>query len=88
MDCVILGRVVDSFSKNFIGSDGKEVSYQSISMIDEDAFLDSDRVFVVRVNPDKIKGLELIGKDWKFKGTLTKDKGLLKFRVSDILEVK
>lgn len=94
MDCIILAHVVDSFEKSFVGRDGKDVNYLSVSVIDQDAFMDSDRVFVFRMNPEVAKGLVLNGKDWKFKGTLSRVTDFnshvseLKFRCTEVIEPK
>jgi hypothetical protein len=88
MQCAILGRCTDQYEKSFVGKDGKEVKYASISIVDDNAFMDSDRIFSFRCHQDVVKGLDLVGKDCKFTGVLTKDKGLLKFKCKTVVENK
>jgi hypothetical protein len=88
LEAIVVARVVDVLEKSFVGQDGKDVKYTQVSVIDEDAFMDSDRVFIFKVSPDSVKGLDLVGNYWKFKGVLTKDKGFVKFKGKEILEVK
>jgi len=84
MNCAILGRVVDVFETSFTGKDSKEVKYHTISVVDEDAFLDSDRIMALRVTkPEVAKGVEA-GKSYKFRGVLTTDRGLLRFKVKEV----
>jgi len=88
MNCAILGRVVDVFEKEFEGKDGKPVKYTTVSVVDEDAYMDSDRIMALRVSkPEVVKGVKA-GETYKFKGTLTTDRGVLRFKTNEIESVK
>jgi len=88
MNCVLLGRVVDVFEKEFEGKDKSTVKYGVVSVIDEDAYMDSDRIFAIRVSKvELVKKVEQ-GQSYKFKGNLTTDRGVLKFKVKDIEPAK
>lgn len=87
MNCAFLGRVVDVHENEFVSKkDNKKIKYVSVSIIDEDAFLDSDRIFALRLSSEKGKVVET-GKTYKFNGNLTTDRGVLKFRC-DSAELK
>lgn len=88
MKSAILGRVVDVFNNEFEAKDGKTVKYSVLSLIDEDAFMDGDRIFTVRCSDTNIvKGVE-IGKTYKIEGNLSTDRGVLKFKAKAITEGK
>lgn len=88
MDCVVLGRVVDTYHKEFKGKDGKEVSYDVVTLRDEDAYMDKDRMFNFKCKPELLNGLELVGKYWNFKGSLTTSHDLVVFRATEVSAVK
>jgi hypothetical protein len=89
LEIILVGRVLDAFEKTFTPADGgKDVTYARISVFDEDAFLDTDRVFVLKASPEVVKTHDLVGKYWKFTGILTKEKGEIVVKVSDCVEPK
>jgi len=88
MNCALLGRVVDVFDKEFEGKDGKNIKYGVVSVVDEDAYMDSDRIFAIRVSKVDLLKTVKQGETYKFKGNLTTDRGVLKFKVKDIEPAK
>lgn len=87
MICGIVGRVLDKYEKSFIAKDGKEIEYTGISILDDDAFMDSDRVFGLRTSTQLGKEVA-VGETYKFTGNLTTDRGVLKFKCNSVTPAK
>lgn len=88
MNCAVAGRISDiAPAKSFTSKDGKTVNYVPVTIIDEDAFMDSDRNFLLRLSSEKAKGLE-VGQSYRFSGSLSTNKGLLTFKVGDVSVIK
>ena len=80
MDCLILTRVLDVHPNTYTSkSTGKEVSYVAVSVLDEEATFEANRVLVLQCQPDVVKGLELVNKYWKVKGSLSTSKFGMRF---------
>lgn len=79
MNCKIIGRVTDSYKEEYTSKKtGKVINNNVVTIIDEDAYSTKDRYFKV-VIPENIKGIELVGKNILFEGTLSMSFGQLAF---------
>lgn len=98
MEAAIKGQYVGSFTKQFKGKDGKDISYYKVVLFNPDFFKESDRYINIPITQEVYKMLNLgspevqdkmMGKTYSFEGSATPaEKGLLKFRITSLVELK
>lgn len=96
MNCGLVAKLIDVQEKVMEFDDGKKVEMSCLTVLDEDAFMDSDRFFSIwakkEVIPPNIDSM--LSKLVQFKGVLThkwikaKSQSELKFTPEHIQEVK
>jgi len=95
MKAVLVGRVVDALPKEFTSDDGKQIEFTMITVLDEEAFMDKDRILSFNASKNALGTItpeSMVGKNFALKGNISKDSnrgnGELRFKIDQVEAIK